>query len=103
MRAWVLAREALATAWANKVPSTLVALLVAAMVAGTLATVGRTAAAEEQLSERMDAAGSRLLTVRDARGKGLLSPTIVAQSAGRSARAASASRPGASRAGSTAW
>ncbi|HMQ65309.1 MAG TPA: hypothetical protein PJ992_03380 [Arachnia sp.] len=84
MRAWVLAREALATAWANKVPSTLVALLVAAMVAGTLATVGRTAAAEEQLSERMDAAGSRLLTVRDARGKGLLSPTIVAQSAGLS-------------------
>ncbi|NHB83637.1 hypothetical protein G7085_00090 [Tessaracoccus sp. HDW20] len=46
MKTWVTLREGLATTWANKVPTALVAFLVAVMVAGTLATVGRTAAAE---------------------------------------------------------
>ena len=77
-------REALATAWAAKVPSTLVTFLVATMCAATLATVGRTAAAEEQLLSRLDSAGSRVLVVSDARGDELISPTIVDQTAGLS-------------------
>ena len=74
-------REALATAWAAKVPSALVTFLVATMCAATLATVGRTAAAEEQLLARLDSAGSRVLVVADAKGDGLISPTIVDQAA----------------------
>ena len=84
MKLWVLLREGLATTWANKVPTALVAFLVAVMVASTLATVGRTAAAENQLEERMDAAGSRLLTVIESRPKDLMGPAIIAQTAGLS-------------------
>lgn len=80
MRPWVLLREALATAWANKVPSTLVAFLVAVMCATTLATVGRTAAAEQQVADRLDAAGSRVLIVTDTRDGELLNRSIVTQS-----------------------
>lgn len=85
MRTWLTVREALATTWAAKVPSALVAFLVAAMCTGTLATVGRTVAAEEQLLERMDSAGARLLSVSDTRNDALISQTIVDQTAGLSA------------------
>ena len=82
---WLLTlREALATTWAAKVPSALVTFLVAVMCAATLATVGRTAAAEEQLLARLDSAGARVLVVSDARGDDLISPTIVDQAAGLS-------------------
>lgn len=74
-----LLREALSTAWANKVPTALVALLVAIMCATTLATVGRTAAAEQQVADRLDAAGSRLLVVTDTRDGGLITPAVVQQ------------------------
>ncbi|WP_134772310.1 ABC transporter permease [Ornithinimicrobium flavum] len=84
MRILLMLREALATAWVAKVPSTLVTFLVATMCAATLATVGRTAAAEEQLLSRLDSAGSRVLVVSDARGDELISPTIVDQTAGLS-------------------
>lgn len=84
MRLWVLAREALATAWATKVPSTLLALLVATMCATTLATVGRTAAAEVQVAQRLDAAGSRVLVVSDARGADLIPQAVVDQARGLS-------------------
>ncbi len=79
MRAWVLVREAVATTWANKVPSALVCFLVAVMCATTLATVGRTAAAEAQVAQRLDAAGSRVLVVTDARDGGLVPEAIVDQ------------------------
>lgn len=84
MRPLLFLREALATAWASKVPSTLVVLLVATMCAATIATVGRTAAAEAQLLQRLDSAGSRVLVLADARGDDLISPTIVDQVAGLS-------------------
>ncbi|HJE51020.1 MAG TPA: FtsX-like permease family protein [Tessaracoccus flavescens] len=84
MKTWVTLREGLATTWANKVPTALVAFLVAVMVAGTLATVGRTAAAEGQLEQRIDAAGSRQLVVIDARNRSHLNSTIVTQTAGLS-------------------
>lgn len=82
MKLSVLIREALASARSNKVPSALVGILVAAMVAATLATVGRTAAAEQQLVDRLDDAGSRVLAVRETRPSGLLGPTVVAAAAG---------------------
>lgn len=84
MRFLVLLREALSTTWANKVPTALVALLVAIMCATTLATVGRTAAAEQQVAERLDAAGSRLLVVTDTRGGDLITPAVVTQTRGLS-------------------
>ena len=52
MRFGSLLREALSTAWANKVPTALVTLLVAIMCATTLATVGRTAFVVRQLASR---------------------------------------------------
>lgn len=79
MRPLVLLREALATTWAAKVPSSLVAFLVAVMCAATLGTVGRTAAAEQQVNARLDAAGSRVLVVADAKGQGLLPEAVVDQ------------------------
>ncbi len=75
----VLGREAVATSWANKVPSVLVLLLVAVMVAATLTTVGRTAAAEQQLAQRLDDAGSRILSITDSRARGLIPSSIVAE------------------------
>lgn len=84
MRVLTLIREALATTWANKVPSTLVCLLVAVMCATTLATVGRTAAAEAQIADRLDAAGSRLLIVSDTRRGELISQAVVDQARGLS-------------------
>lgn len=84
MRFFSLLREALSTAWANKVPTALVVLLVGVMCATTLATVGRTAAAEQQVADRLDAAGSRLLVVTDTRGGELISPAVVDQTHGLS-------------------
>lgn len=84
MRPLVLLREALSTAWANKVPTALVCLLAAVMCAATLSTVGRTAAAEAQISERLDAAGSRVLVVADIRRGELLPAAIVQQAQGLS-------------------
>lgn len=80
MRFTSLLREAVSTAWANKVPTALVILLVGIMCGTTLATVGRTAAAEQQVADRLDAAGSRLLVVTDTRGGELISPAVVQQS-----------------------
>lgn len=84
MRPLVLIREALATTWANKVPTTLVAFLVTVMCATTLATVGRTAAAEQQVDQRLDAAGSRVLIVADTSGNQLLPEAVIDQAAGLS-------------------
>lgn len=80
----MLLRESLATIWATKVPTVLVAFLVAAMCASTLATVGRTAAAEEQVSDRLDAAGSRVLVVTDVNNNNLLPAAVVDQAVGLS-------------------
>lgn len=79
VRILVLLREALSTTWANKVPTALVAFLVAIMCATTLATVGRTAAAEQQVADRLDAAGSRLLVVTDTRNGDLITTAVVDQ------------------------
>lgn len=84
MRPLTLIREALATAWATKVPSTLICLLLATMCAATLATVGRTAAAEAQIAERLDAAGARVLVINDTRRGELMPPALIEQTRGLS-------------------
>jgi putative ABC transport system permease protein len=85
VRPLLLLRETFATAWAAKVPTALVAFLVAVMCAATLATVGRTAAAEALLLERLESAGSRLMSVSDvSRGDALLPTALVDQIAGLS-------------------
>ncbi len=49
-----------------------------------LAAVGRTAAAEEQVAQRLDAAGSRVLVVADTRGGDLIGQAVVDQTRGLS-------------------
>ena len=77
-----MVREAWSTMWAAKVSSSLVLLLVATMCAASVATVGQTAAAEAQLLERLDSAGSRVLVITDSRGEDLVNATIVDHAAG---------------------
>lgn len=81
-------RELLAEAWASaraqKVPTILVAFLVAAMCATTLLTVGRAAAAQDRVTARIDGAGSRHLVVTDVHGRGFLTSPVIDQAAGLS-------------------
>ena len=74
----MLAREVAATAVAQRVSTMMVAFLAAAMCVTTLLTVGRAAAAEQQVAARLDAAGSRTLTVTDANEAGFLDGDVVA-------------------------
>ncbi|GAA1169000.1 ABC transporter permease [Nesterenkonia sandarakina] len=81
MRPSTFFAESLKTAWANKVPSALIMVLVAVMCATTLATVGRTAAAESLLADRLNSAGSRIITITEpaANSQGLINPATVSQ------------------------
>ncbi|WP_156837332.1 hypothetical protein [Nesterenkonia alba] len=81
MKPLELVREALASAYASKVPTLLIGFIVAVMCAATLATVGRTAAAEAQLDERLDSAGARVLTISEPshQTQELINPTVVQQ------------------------
>lgn len=82
MRVSTALAEAARTARAQRVSSLMVAVLCAAICAVTLLTVGRTAAAEEQLLSRLDDAGSRLLVVTDDRDAGLVTPAVIQVLAG---------------------
>ncbi len=84
MRLSQLLAEAWASARAGKVPTILVAVLVAAMCATTLLTVGRAAAAQVQVTARLEEAGSRHLVVTDAHAAGFLTDAVVDQAAGLS-------------------
>lgn len=77
MRVSTALAEAVRAALAHRVSSSLVAVLCAATCAVTLLTVGRTAAAEEQILTRLDSAGSRLLVVTDDREAGLITPAVI--------------------------
>ena len=77
MRIDELIAEAARTTWAQKVSSLIVALLAGAMCVTTLLTVGRTAAAEGQVAQRLEDAGSRHLVVADASATGFLSMSTV--------------------------
>ena len=82
MRPLLLVRDGLRTAWASRVPSALVAFVAAVMCAATLMTVGRTAAAEEQVLARLEWGGSRMLVVTDAKDSGLITPAVRAAAGG---------------------
>lgn len=73
----VLLREAFATTWANKVPTILVCLITAAMCIMTISTVGRTAAAEAQVAERINSAGARELVITDMKASGFFGPSLI--------------------------
>ena len=79
MRLTEMLAEAWRSAWAAKVPTVLVAIVVAAMCVTTGLTVGRAAAAQATVGARLEDAGSRHLTVTDDRGIGFLSRDLVAQ------------------------
>ncbi|WP_369799995.1 FtsX-like permease family protein [Modestobacter sp. Leaf380] len=70
----MLLREIVISALSQKVSLFLILLLTASMTGTSLITVGQTAAAEQLVAERLQAAGSRFLTVTDTRAQGLLSP-----------------------------
>lgn len=72
-----LGAEAVAIARAQWVPSLTIMLLVMAMCVTTLLTVGRTAHAEAQVQDRLDAAGSRYLSVADTSDHDILTPAVV--------------------------
>ena len=84
MRIGELALEAWTSARAQKVPTILVALLVAVMCATTQLTVGRAAAAQGQVAARLESAGSRHLVITDARQRDFLTAAVVSQTAGLS-------------------
>lgn len=63
MRLWELIGESWRAMHASRVPSTIVAVLCAAMCAAAILTVGRSAAADEQLQNRLEEAGARLIHI----------------------------------------
>jgi putative ABC transport system permease protein len=77
MRPISLIVEAGRTAAAQRITSILVMLLCAGICAVTLLTVGGTAAAEKQVLNHIDSAGSRLLIVTDKNDAGLITPEAV--------------------------
>lgn len=81
MRPMEIIRESWATTTNQPVSAVLVALVAAATCLTTLLTVGRTVASEEQVLSRLEAAGSRILTVQDDSGGALLTPAVVAVTA----------------------
>lgn len=74
MRLRALLREALAAGWASKVPTALVAVVVAAMCFVALSTVGKAAANEDQIRQRLETAGARQLSVTDTGEDGFINP-----------------------------
>ncbi len=77
MRTAALWGEAVAMTRAQRVSTILVALLVCAMCATTLLTVGRSAAAQQEVHQRIDEAGARTVTLTDRGDEGLVSATSV--------------------------
>jgi putative ABC transport system permease protein len=69
--------EALMSARARKVSTVMTAVLVGAMCVTTALTVGRTAAAEQQVAARLSDAGSRHLQLTDVKSLGFLSDSVV--------------------------
>lgn len=77
MRAATLFREALASAWASKVPTLLILLVTAAMCFTASATSGRNAALQQQLVQRTQDAGARVITIEDLGDDGFLTHLAV--------------------------
>lgn len=78
MRRRALAREIVASTWAARVPSVLIAVVVAAMCFAAIATVGRTAAAAADVANRMEQAGARRMSVIDGGSLGFINARTLA-------------------------
>lgn len=76
MKIWLILREAVLSARSSLVASTLIVLIAALACSATLATVGQNARAEEQVLQRLEAAGSRLLTITTSQGDDLTTQVI---------------------------
>ena len=72
-----LLREAVATAWAQRLSTVIAALVVAAVCGVILATTGQAAAAEQRVLSRIDDAGTRLIVVEDSGGAAGISASSV--------------------------
>lgn len=74
-RTWVrlrrLIREAVAMAWAQRVPTIIAMVLMGGMTTAVLLTAGRASAAENQVLASIDAVGSRAITIRAEPSAGL--------------------------------
>ncbi|MFT4216531.1 MAG: hypothetical protein QM619_05010 [Micropruina sp.] len=66
-----LVREAIAMAWAQRVPTVIAMVLMGGMTAAVLLTSGRASAAEAQILTSIDAVGSRAITIRAEPSAGL--------------------------------
>ena len=77
MRLASLVREAIASTLAQLVPALVIAALTLGMCLTTLLTVGRTAAAQEEVQATLEVAGSRMLQISDTGGDELLTPAVV--------------------------
>jgi putative ABC transport system permease protein len=77
VRRWLaIAREALATAWAQPVASIVTIVMVAGMCATVLLTTGRTVGAEQAVLGSIDSAGTRSIVVRAEGEAGLTSAVL---------------------------
>lgn len=76
-RPLALVAEAVREAWAQKVPSLLVLLVVAATCATALTTLGQSAAQQAQMAATLESAGARVLTVTDMKSRGVINPTVM--------------------------
>ncbi len=77
MRPGTLIREAAASAWASKVPTILILLVTAAMCFTASAISGRNAALQQQLDQRTQDAGARVITISDLGNDGFLTGTAI--------------------------
>lgn len=77
MRIKELIREITVSAWVLRVPSGTIAGIAAIMCLASLLTVGRAAAADDQLNARLDEAGSRTFSIVDDKKTGLFTPQII--------------------------
>lgn len=73
----MLLREAAISARVALVPTSLVLLVVAAMCLAAVVTVGRQAAAEAAVEERLASPSARTLTINDTGASGALTPAVV--------------------------
>lgn len=77
MRVRELFREIFASAFALRVSSATVALIAMVICLASLLTVGRAAAADVQLAQRLEEAGSRSFSIVDTENRGYLAPGVL--------------------------
>lgn len=72
-----LVREGIATAWSQRLPTVITALVTATVCGVILATTGQSAAAEQRVLSRIDDVGTRTIRIEDFSGAAGMSPLSV--------------------------